>query len=197
VEPVTFRGAYRGGFNRMRPSDRVSLTLSDDQVELRRHRTLLGLKRIWSRWSAVTVFEVRTDPDDELTTVELTTKSRGPGVIVLADASPDDVWAVLAQVPASIRLMPEAVREELGVELPEEPQPDAPPLGEGEDAASGSADNDDEPAAEPVAEATGDDAKVTDAKANDAKVNDAAPADEAPSDSPSATGPPHDEVTSD
>ncbi len=87
---------YQGGFDGMRPSTAATLELDDAQFSLRRPRGFSlkrGVHRVWAKWTAVTVLSVAEDPGG--TRLSITTKSRGPGRVVLAGVTPDELWAAL------------------------------------------------------------------------------------------------------
>jgi hypothetical protein len=89
---------YRGGFKGMRASNKATLELSDDQFSLRRPRVYFtrSLLRIWANWTAVTDLSV-TDTDGGAR-VELATKARGMGEIVIPGEDAEAVWAVLDEL---------------------------------------------------------------------------------------------------
>jgi hypothetical protein len=89
---------YVGGFKGMRASTKATFELSDTQFSLRRPRVYFArsLLRLWANWTAVTDLSV-TDTDDGAR-VELATKARGMGAIVLPGEDAEAVWAVLDEL---------------------------------------------------------------------------------------------------
>src|SRR5271170_630227 len=92
----TYQASYEGGFEGMKPSDEAVLELSDAQFVLKRPRVFFsrGLHKIWAKWSAVTQLRVEAN-DGGGSRLELATKLRGSGTIVLDDVSPVALWEVL------------------------------------------------------------------------------------------------------
>ena len=92
----TFHGAYEGGFKGMKASREATFQVSADQFVLKRPRVFFSksLHKIWAKWTAVTALEVSA-ADEGRTRLELTTKARGMGVVVLKNIEPEALWDVL------------------------------------------------------------------------------------------------------
>jgi hypothetical protein len=86
---------YDGGFRAMKASRSVTLELTDTQFSVRRPRSQFArtARRLWAKWTAVTVLSVVDDPAGAR--IELTTKAQGTGVIVVPGESADALWAAL------------------------------------------------------------------------------------------------------
>jgi len=192
VDPVTYAGCvYTGGIDRMKKSDRAVLTLQKDQIALHRGRTFMGLRRVWARWSAVT--ELTMEEGENNTKFVFSTKTRGPGVVLIPDVEPAEVWEVLYRIKRARELVPEDLREEFAttIVLDEEDEEDEEaPAGEGgDDGAEAEADVTDEPtdeAGEPTDEAPAEEA-TEDTSPEDASPEDADPKDASPEDAEGET----------
>ena len=89
---------YEGGFQGMKPSGEATLALSAEQFVLRRPRVFFSrsLYKLWAKWSAVT--ELAVSAADGGSRLELATKARGMGAILLPEVTPDELWAVLDEI---------------------------------------------------------------------------------------------------
>ena len=96
---ATYDGCtYEGGFQGMKPSGEARLTVTGDQFVLRRPRVFFSrsLYKLWAKWTAVTELEV--EAADAGSRLQLTTKARGSGTIVVPDVTPDELWGVLDEL---------------------------------------------------------------------------------------------------
>jgi hypothetical protein len=92
----TYHGSYEGGFQGMKASGEATLQLSGDQFVLRRPRVFFSrsLYKVWAKWTAVTGLSVQA-AEKGGSRLELTTKARGTGVVVLEKVEPAEIWEVL------------------------------------------------------------------------------------------------------
>jgi hypothetical protein len=189
VEPVKYVGCvYTGGIDKMKKSDRAVLIFEKSQISLHRGRTFMGLRRVWARWSAVT--ELSLEEGEDTTKFVFSTKTRGPGVVLIPDVEPAEVWEALYRIKGARELVPEDLREEFAstivLEDEDEEDDEEAPAGEGgDDGADADADRTDEPTDETPAEAPAD--TPEDSRPEEATTEDASPEDESPEDAKAGT----------
>lgn len=97
MDPVVYEGCrYEGGFAGMSPNASAILELGDEMFVLRRPRSFSlsrRVRKLWAKWPAVT--ELRVLAADDGARLEITTKQRGTGAIVLAGVPVEELWEVL------------------------------------------------------------------------------------------------------
>ncbi len=96
MDPIIYEPCdYAGGFLDMKPSPKSTLEIADDKFVLHRPKVFFGrgVNKLWARWTAVTGLAVEDDPAGAR--VQITTKRRGTGTVVIAGTSPDELWGIL------------------------------------------------------------------------------------------------------
>jgi hypothetical protein len=111
------RCRYEGGFIGMKASNKATLVLADDRVSLQRPRVFFGSRKnnvmkVWARWSAVLDLDV-VGVETGGTRIEITTKTRGTGRVVVPTAEPIEIWGALDRVDDLRGRIPPRVRKAL------------------------------------------------------------------------------------
>lgn len=129
MEPVRYPCRYLGGFKGMRPSDDAVLEITGERFSVTRPkpRALWARTyRVWAKWIAVTELTV-TDEEEPVWTedgtddastgaedvsagsvarVEITTRLRGTGEVVVSSVSADELWEAVHAVPGLAQRFP-------------------------------------------------------------------------------------------